>query len=73
MALQERALIALHEAAIELLRQGKEEDGMLLLSYVVWPSERLRSGTPRSTTRIVRRTFGEQRKAGRLGATASRR
>ena len=36
--LEEPALLARHTAAIKLLRQGREVDGMLLLSYVVWPS-----------------------------------
>jgi hypothetical protein len=34
------ALLARHTAALKLLRKGIETDGALLLSYVVWPSER---------------------------------
>lgn len=40
-ALDEPALLARHNAAITLLRHGREVDGLLLLSYVVWPSANL--------------------------------
>jgi hypothetical protein len=39
--LVEPALLARHTAAVKLLRRGREVDGMLLLSYVVWPSPNL--------------------------------
>lgn len=31
-------LVARHAAALRLLRKGVETDGVLLLSYVVWPT-----------------------------------
>lgn len=41
MVADERALLARHAAAIQLLREGREVDGPLVLSYVIWPSPAL--------------------------------
>ncbi len=32
-------LYARHKAAMDVIKQGIEDDGELLLSYVVWPTE----------------------------------
>ena len=71
MALRERALFDRHAAAIDLLRQGREDDGLLLLSYVVWPSERLRSGAPRPTSRTARRRSVEEHRPRRVRVRAT--
>lgn len=68
---QERGLLARHTAAIQLLRQGREADGMLLLSYVVWPNATLenasRLGEPGCGTPSKSRSTGhvEQARPGR--------
>ena len=36
--LEDRALCARHYAALGLLRRGLDQDGELMLSYVIWPT-----------------------------------
>lgn len=42
---EDNALQARHNAALTLLRHGIDLDGELLLSYVVWPTDRLQSAS----------------------------
>jgi hypothetical protein len=52
---EDRALQARHNAALSLLRHGIDLDGELLLSYVVWPTDRLQSASTASRRRAGRR------------------
>lgn len=50
----DRALCARHYAALDLLRRGVDQDGELMLSYVIWPTgwlERISSGSSPAAAR----------------------